>query len=39
LKLQWTNNDYIATLEANLSDFSFKITGIDEKGDVVYQQG
>ena len=39
LKLQWTNNDCIATLEANLLDFSFKVTGIDENGDVVYQQG
>ncbi len=39
LKLEWMNNDCIATLEANLLDFSFKITGLDEEGYVVYQQG
>lgn len=37
LMLQWTNKDCTATLEADLKDFSFKITGTDEKGDVIYE--
>lgn len=36
LKLRWENKDCAATLEANLKDYSFHITAIDEKGNVVY---
>jgi sucrose phosphorylase len=36
LKLQWKNNDCIATFEANLKKHTFKIVATDAKGDVVY---
>ena len=35
LKLQWENNFCIASLEANLKDSTFTITGIDDKGEVI----
>jgi sucrose phosphorylase len=36
LKLCWENNGCAATLEANLKDYSCKITATDEMGKVVY---
>ncbi len=36
LKLRWVNNGCVATLEANLKDFSCNITATDENGRVVY---
>jgi len=35
LKLRWENNGCTATLEANLKDYSVRITGTDEKGKVM----
>ncbi|WP_372775350.1 hypothetical protein [Mangrovibacterium sp.] len=37
LYLRWENNNCVATLHANLKEFTYKITGIDEKGDLVYK--
>jgi sucrose phosphorylase len=36
LKLLWENNDCSATLEANLKDYSCKITATDETGEITY---
>jgi hypothetical protein len=35
LKLHWENSGCITTLDANLKDYSFNITGTDEKGMVM----
>jgi sucrose phosphorylase len=37
LKLRWENDGYIASLEANLNDYSFCIEALDDKGNVVYE--
>lgn len=37
LKLRWENKGYIATLEANLKDFSFNITSTDNLGKVKHE--
>ena len=36
LKLRWENNGCKAILKANLKNYSFQITAIDENGNVVY---
>ena len=36
LKLQWENNSFTTTLEANLKDYSFIISATDENGKDVY---
>lgn len=36
LKLSWENNGHRAALEADLTNFSFKITAVDDKGNVTY---
>jgi sucrose phosphorylase len=36
LKLRWENHGCVATLEANLKDYSFIIFATDEKGKVIY---
>jgi maltooligosyl trehalose synthase (EC 5.4.99.15) len=36
LKLQWENNGFRATLEANLGNYTFNILASNEKGEVVY---
>jgi sucrose phosphorylase len=35
LKLCWKNNGYTAILEANLKDYSYQITAVDEPGRIV----
>jgi sucrose phosphorylase len=35
LKLHWEKSGCVTTLEANLKDYSFNITGTDEKGKVI----
>ena len=37
LKLQWENKGYIATLEANLNDYSFAIEALNDKNETVYK--
>jgi sucrose phosphorylase len=36
LRLQWENRNHVAILDADLKDYSFKIVGLDEEGEVIY---